>query len=320
MLKQTDELARAADIVLTRLGVNAADAFLVVSNSALDDIAAALATTARAATDHLRRHEFVSCTRDGEEPPADVAAAMREATAIAIVTRFSLSHTQARVQATRSGARIASLPGITQEIFTRALAADYEKLRRVGRILAANLSEANICRVRAPAGTDVELSLRGRQAVCDDGDLRARAAFGNLPAGEAYIAPREGEVEGTIVFDGSLAGWGLVDELLTVEIAHGQLVTARGGAAAEWLLETLDAGGANGRTIAEIGIGTNDAATVSGIILEDEKAEGTVHFAFGANTGFGGLNDTGVHIDGLVREAAVELDRRPILRAGRLVA
>jgi leucyl aminopeptidase (aminopeptidase T) len=318
MLTQTDELERAADIVLDRLGVNNADAFLVLSNSGLAEVTAALATAASAVTDNVRDYEFAASTRDGEEPPPDVAAAMGEATAIAIVTRFSLSHTQARLQATRAGARIASLPGITQEIFTRALAADYAKLQRVGRALAADLSRANVCRVKAPAGTDVELSLRGRQAVCDDGDLCARAAFGNLPAGEAYVAPREEEVEGTVVFDGSLAGWGLLDQALIVEIARGRLVSARGGAAAEWLLQTLDAGGANGRTIAELGIGTNDAATVSGVILEDEKAEGTVHFAFGANTGFGGTNEAAVHIDGLVREPAVELDGRPILHGGRL--
>ena len=85
------------------------------------------------------------------------------------------------------------------------------------------------------------------------------------------------------------------------------------------MLGTLDAGGENGRTIAELGIGTNPGATITGVILEDEKAEGTVHFAFGTNTGIGGANRACVHIDGLVREAMVELDGRPILRNGRLV-
>ncbi len=171
----------------------------------------------------------------------------------------------------------------------------------------------------APGGTDVELSLSGRQAICDDGDLREPAAWGNLPAGEAFVAPVEAEVCGTIVFDGSLAGWGLLDEPLIVELVRGRLAAAEGGAAADWLLETLEAGGANGRTIAELGIGTNGAAIVSGVILEDEKVEGTAHFAFGANTSFGGSNEASVHIDGLVRGAAVELDGLPILRDGRLV-
>jgi leucyl aminopeptidase (aminopeptidase T) len=68
-----------------------------------------------------------------------------------------------------------------------------------------------------------------------------------------------------------------------------------------------------------LGIGTNPRATISGAILEDEKAEGTVHFAFGTNTGIGGANEASVHIDGLVREAQVEVDGRTILRCGHLV-
>jgi leucyl aminopeptidase (aminopeptidase T) len=47
-------------------------------------------------------------------------------------------------------------------------------------------------------------------------------------------------------------------------------------------------------------------------MLEDEKAEGTVHFAFGTNTGIGGANQASVHIDGLVRDAMVELDGRAL--------
>jgi leucyl aminopeptidase (aminopeptidase T) len=315
----TDLLAGAADIVLQQLGVDSDDRFLVVSNPELDGVAAALATAARAHDRDVCLCEFAATSRDAEEPPAYVAAAMCEATAIAIVTRFSLSHTRARSQATLAGARIASLPGITEEIFGRAIAADYDELRRVGRAVAAKLSQADVCRVTAPGGTDVKLSLSGRQAICDDGDLRQPAAWGNLPAGEAFIAPVEAEVCGTIVFDGSLAGWGLLDEPLIVELVRGRLAAAEGGAAADWLLETLEAGGANGRTIAELGIGTNGAAIVSGVILEDEKVEGTAHFAFGANTSFGGSNEASVHIDGLVRGAAVELDGLPILRDGRLV-
>jgi leucyl aminopeptidase (aminopeptidase T) len=107
--------------------------------------------------------------------------------------------------------------------------------------------------------------------------------------------------------------------VLSIDLERGRLVTAAGGAAAEWLLATLDAGGPNGRTIAELGIGTNPNATITGVILEDEKVEGTVHFAFGTNTSIGGANQASVHIDALVRNALVELDGHPILRDRRLL-
>ena len=319
-MRATDdgELALAADVVLDRLGLRGNDAFLVVSNPELVAVATELAEAARHRTQNVCIHQFTATSRDGEEPPAATAAAMREASAIAIVTRFSLSHTHARTAATDAGARIASMPGISAETFARAIPTDYAKLEKTGHALTSKLTEAKICRVTAPGGTDIELRLDGREAICDDGDLRGAAAFGNLPAGEAYIAPLEITSRGKIVFDGSLAGWGLLKEPLTIEVERGQAFNASGGAAAQWLLASLDAGGPNGRTIAELGIGTNPGATITGVILEDEKAEGTVHFAFGTNTSFGGANQASVHIDGLVREATVELDRRPALRDGRL--
>ena len=82
-------------------------------------------------------------------------------------------------------------------------------------------------------------------------------------------------------------------------LAGGRIVEA-GGAAAPWLLSTLDAGGEHGRSIAELGIGTNPAARLTGSILEDEKVKGTVHLAFGTSAGIGGVNVSSVHIDGMV--------------------
>jgi leucyl aminopeptidase (aminopeptidase T) len=312
------ELALAADVALDRLAVSDSDRFLVVSNPELVEIATELAEAARARTQTVRIEEFPPTSRDGEEPPEAVAKAMCQASAIALVTRYSLSHTRARMAATRAGARIASMPAITVDIFARAIPIDYTHLERAGHALASKLTDAKVCRVTAPGGTDIELSLHGREAISDDGDLLKPGAWGNLPAGEAFIAPLESAGRGTIVFDGSLAGWGLLDEPLSIELEQGRVVTAA-GAAAEWLLETLEAGGENGQTIAELGIGTNPGATITGAILEDEKAEGTVHFAFGSNTGIGGANQASVHIDGLVRDAMVELDGSPVLRDGRLL-
>jgi leucyl aminopeptidase (aminopeptidase T) len=39
---------------------------------------------------------------------------------------------------------------------------------------------------------------------------------------------------------------------------------------------------------------------LTGAILEDEKILGTVHLALGNNVGFGGSNDVGVHLDGVI--------------------
>jgi leucyl aminopeptidase (aminopeptidase T) len=214
---------------------------------------------------------------------------------------------------------VASLPAITEDIFRRTVPIDYRYLETLGRSLAAQLSASELCRITAPGGTDVTISLRGREGRSDDGDLRAAGAFGNIPAGEAYIAPFEQDGSGTIVFDGSLSTWGMLATPLVVGVEAGRAISIDGDGAARWLAETLDAGGATGRVIAELGIGTNPAATITGLILEDEKVEGTIHLAFGTNTGIGGENESSVHIDGLVRDPTLELDGRIAIRDGRPV-
>jgi leucyl aminopeptidase (aminopeptidase T) len=111
------------------------------------------------------------------------------------------------------------------------------------------------------------------------------------------------------VFDGAIGGHGLLDEPVRVTVAGGRLVAAEGGAAARWLVKTLDAGGEHGRSIAELGIGTNPAARLIGSIIEDEKVKGTAHIAFGTSAGIGGVNVASVHIDGMVLDPALEFGR-----------
>jgi leucyl aminopeptidase (aminopeptidase T) len=62
--------------------------------------------------------------------------------------------------------------------------------------------------------------------------------------------------------------------------------------------------------IAEVGIGVNPSARLTGNSILDEKSLGTAHVAFGGNTGFGGANAASVHIDGIMRESASRARRR----------
>jgi leucyl aminopeptidase (aminopeptidase T) len=314
----TAALRAAADRAVACLAVGSGDDVLIVCNDAQRRIADALAQSAAALARDVRTVVFPALSRHGEEPPALVGDAMAEASAILAPTSTSLSHTRARIDATARGARIATMPQITEDIFVRAVPVDYAALKRDGDRLATLLTRANVCRVTSPAGTDVVIGLDGRTGRSDDGNLDARGAFGNLPAGEGYIAPLETFGTGTIVFDGSLATFGLLDEPFTVTLADGRASAATGEAGA-WLLRTLDEGGPTGRLVAELGIGTNPAATLTGNILEDEKVVGTVHLAFGMSASLGGVNEASVHIDGVMRAATVELDGRLIMRDGVLL-
>jgi leucyl aminopeptidase (aminopeptidase T) len=311
----TNELQGPARRAADCLGVAAGERVAILHNPPQARIAAALeaavrergATPVVVAFDELARH--------GEEPPADVAAAMTDADAAFGVTTYSLSHTPARRRATDAGVRFASLPGITEDVFGRALLADVATLSADGDALAAQLTAAETCRISCAHGSDLTLSVAGRDGRNDDGVLSARGAFGNLPAGEAYVAPVEDAGTGVLVFDGSLAGYGLLGEPLRVHLRDGAIVEAEGPAAG-WLLETLDGGGPNGRHVAELGIGTNPAARIIGTVLEDEKVRGTIHVAFGASSGIGGVNDAGVHLDAIMRAPTLRIGPRIVCAGG----
>jgi leucyl aminopeptidase (aminopeptidase T) len=297
--------------------VGAGDSVLVVFNEDKRPIAEALAASARRRARAVAMLEFPAVSRDGEEPPAEVAEAMLAADVVLAPTARSLRQTQARRDATGRGVRIASLPTITEEIFVRAMPVDYAELRRMSVVVAARLISASTARVISAAGTDITLSLEGRSGHSDDGNLYERGAFGNLPAGEGYVAPLETVGDGTVVVDGSLAGYGLLPSPVRITIRDRRAVDAETDVG-QWLLETLDSGGEHGRSLAELGIGTNPAALLTGNVLEDEKVIGTAHLAFGTSAGLGGVNVASVHIDGVLLGATVEVDGDRVVDHGQL--
>jgi leucyl aminopeptidase (aminopeptidase T) len=251
------------------------------------------------------------------EPPRAVAAAMLAADAVVAPTIQSLSHTAARKAASEAGARIASMPGVTEEMLARLMTVDMRRLRELSALVASHLSAAAEAVIMSGEGQELRLGLDGRAAIADGGALGKRGAFGNLPCGEGFIAPLEGTAEGALVVDGSIAGIGKVAEPVELKINDGHLTDA-GGEEGARLMELLTAHGADGTNVAELGIGTNESATVTGNILEDEKILGTCHVAFGASAAIGGTVQVPVHLDCVVLDPAVVVDGVEILSDGEL--
>jgi leucyl aminopeptidase (aminopeptidase T) len=84
-------------------------------------------------------------------------------------------------------------------------------------------------------------------------------------------------------------------------------------------MELLTEHGEDGTNIAELGVGTNEKARLTGEILEDEKILGTCHIAFGASAGIGGTVQVPVHLDCVVMKPTLELDGEAIVRDGELL-
>ncbi|HNH86485.1 MAG TPA: aminopeptidase, partial [Solirubrobacterales bacterium] len=214
------------------------------------------------------------------------------------------------------GTRTATLPGATVEMLSRVMSDDMEKLRHRGHRVAELLDRGTEARLTCDHGSNLKLGLQGRVAIPDAGELTETGAFGNLPCGEGFMAPAT--AEGVLVVDGSIAGVGLVDEPVRLTIKDGHLVDATGEAGAK-LMELLTVHGPDGTNVAELGIGTNEKAILTGNILEDEKILGTAHIAFGASAAIGGNVQVPVHLDVVSMRPEVTIDGTPVVLEGRLL-
>jgi leucyl aminopeptidase (aminopeptidase T) len=196
------------------------------------------------------------------------------------------------------------------------MSADMKELRRKGQAVAEALDAGSEARVTCPNGSDLRLSLEGRTAIPDAGELTERGAFGNLPCGEGFIAPAG--AEGELVVDGSIAAVGIPASPVTLTVTDDHLTDATGEEGRR-LMELLTDHGRDGTNVAELGIGTNEKATLTGNVLEDEKILGTCHVAFGASAAIGGTVQVPVHLDCVVTKPDVAIDGEPLVRGGELL-
>lgn len=316
-LTKLDKAAETA--ILTCMGAKPKETILVVSDEVKRNIGLCIYENAKRLGFESLYIEMKSRQYNGEEPPEQVASLMKEFDIVFCPTAKSLTHTEARRNASISGVRVATLPGITEEIMIRGLNADYNKIAERSLKLKKIFERTNIVRVTSPKGTDITMDISGRTAFASKGLFHKKGESGNLPTGETYVAPLEGKSNGIIVIDGSMAGIGMVKTPIVIEVKEGYAVNIRGGLEARKLKQILSKFGKEAYNIAEFGIGTNDKAKISGAILEDEKVMGTVHIALGDNASMGGSVKVSSHLDGIIYKPTVYFDDKKIMDKGKLL-
>ena len=212
---------------------------------------------------------------------ADIALVMTEYSATAPLLRHlrAIPHL-----------RVASMPGVERRMAETALAADYRQIRENANILKRLLQGSEGARVRFESGHEVYFDLRFRQAMADDGYCppgHPGVRLVNLPFGEAFQAPYEGEnddfMSATIGVIPMIKG----DDRLQMFVEENRITDIQGnGPLVDRFHRLFDEDPAL-RNIAEVGFGCNDSAVVTGNVLEDEKAG--FHWAFGRSDHIGGV-------------------------------
>ena len=275
----------------------------------------------------LAKNEFKTCTfeficfpttgQHGTEPPNSIGEKMPGYDVILLLTTFSLTHTDARVQACTNGARVASMPGFEEAMLLPggSVLTDNQYIFRETSFWAEKLTACNHVHILTSNGTDLSFSIVGRAGRMDHGLFHHRGDWGNLPSGEAYISPLEGTANGKIVVP---PGWfaGLREEMILV-FENGYVTSVFGGGqVGDQFRELFQFGSSefqHRRNCAELGIGTNPNARNAENVLEAEKICNTIHIAVGDSAHMGGLTVSDVHEDFILPNPIVYFDDKIVM-------
>ena len=325
---EEDMLTSARSVIRTCMQVRPHENVLVVTDPTTSEVGRALYEAASEVTDRILMMMMPRSHRQGNEPPASVGDLMRRQNVVLLATKNSLTHTRSRLTASREGARIASMPGISQDMMaTGGMTADYNALQKEISGLNPLLRRRRDVKVTSEAGTDITFRTGARWVLEDNGICNRPGQVTNLPAGKVFVLPQEQTMSGKIVIDGSWEGK-MLEEPITFLVEEGAVVNISGGEAAENIQAVLDEARVGLRpsranqinTVAEFGFGMNPRAKLSGKRLEDQVVRGAAYFGFGDNSALGGSASVGIHMRGVILDPTVELNDVDLVVDGRVTA
>ena len=263
----------------------------------------------------------------GDEPPSSVAELMRSQNVVLAPTKFSITHTKARLQACKDGARIATMPGITPELFAGGgMLADFNGIRDMINRVGVHLRRRRNIRVTSPEGTDIRFEIDPKKWNKEDSGICNRPGMvTNLPAGKIFNTLVQGSAKGDLYIDGSFDSM-ILSEPLRFKVNDGVATDIKGGPEAQ-RVRHLFAEAANLMpakdqssvwTISQFGIGLNPNSRLIGNALEDEKVLGSCYFSIGFDGNMIEGNHPGILTSGIIKEPTIFIDGEPLVISGEL--
>jgi hypothetical protein len=213
---------------------------------------------------------------------------IRNSTIVVSMPQFSASAPLIGFVRKYADLRVASMPMVTRSMQETGLSADHQEIAAACARIAPLFERAESIEVTFSTGHRCTFDVSDHKTVLQDNGLlhpgAGKDAFrlANLPAGEVATCPNEAEDSRTAgeipaVFD---------DETIVFVVRNNQIIDVKGdGPVAEEKRQEFREEGAL-RNIAEVAIGCNDKAVVTGNVLEDEKAG--FHWAHGRSDHIGG--------------------------------
>ncbi|MHA2393223.1 MAG: aminopeptidase [Promethearchaeota archaeon] len=261
--------------------------------------------------------------RDGEEPPAPVAEAMKKADVVFSPVSKSITHTRAVKEAAECGARILVMSAFNERLMiSGGIEADFRAQKPICEKLARLFQESDKMKLTTPAGTELTMSSKGRRGNAMHCIVDTPGWFSTVPTIEANTSIIEGSANGVIVVDASVPylGIGILSEPMRIKVENGFITEIEGGHQARILEEDLKLKkDPNVYNIAELGVGLNPMSKLTGIMLDDEGVLGTCHIGIGTSLALGGKLKAAVHYDLVLWKPTIELDGKTVIEEGKLI-
>jgi leucyl aminopeptidase (aminopeptidase T) len=300
------------------LGVRKNDRVLLLGDDTLKDLSRLFWEELRPISPKSFFLQMPGATVQENEPSNSLAAFMTQFDAILMVTGHSLFHSEARRRACKHGARVLCLAGSTVESLTRTMTGRYQAVLEKSRKIADIFTIGHQAGITSPAGTNLNLSIARMRGFSDTGMALEPGQAANVPGGEGCVSPIPDSVNGVLVVDGSFPVIGPLTKPVAFTIRNGSILRLTGGREAEKLRKWLRIFGRQAKVVAEVGVGTNPCAVLTGNTLEDEKVLGTVHVAFGNSLSFDGKGAAACHLDGIMLKPTLTIDGKVIVENGSI--
>jgi len=300
------------------------ETLVIICDPSTRNIASLFADQGSQITSKVKLLETPLAKCHGQEPIAEVATEMFNADLIIGLTSMSMAHTQARVKASDNSARYLSLPDYSFDLLEDAsVIVDFKSNAPIVKFVSDSFTSGNQVHITTKAGTDISLDISGRLGNYCPGFVNKDVKLASPPDIEANVPPVEGKSQGIVVIDGSITcpEIGLLTDpvILTIDKGFITNIQSTNGLYVRILEEKFSKIASDKAYIlAECGVGLNEYAKLTGMMLTDEGAAGCVHFGFGSNSTIGGKNNINFHLDFVFTGASMNIDNIPILSNGRI--
>jgi len=248
----------------------------------------------------VRFKEYKATGQQNSPIPQEIINTAKQVDLVIAMTEYFASSTFAPLfRSEDSTTRGASMPTVEKRMEETAFKADYTKVQEYAKSIEKLLNNSVGAKVSFNTGDKLFIDLRNRVAESEGGDCSKKGQFINFPSGEACKAPYEGVSDEKNEFGDSktegILPVGYDEEIVKFVIKNNTIVEIIGESKkAEEMRKFFDENETR-RNIAELGIGCNPNAVITGNILEDEKVG--LHIAYGMSTHLGGKIKSDMHLD-----------------------